>query len=233
MLIAKLLGFIFEVPRFTHKCKVLLERPIRNPRFQEMLMNWPERLWIYSPIREIFQRREVTKWLKFAEPQKKGVALEIGCGLGRGARLMIDKMGFSEVVAFDLEEILVRRARFLTPVRLRRNIAYYVGDAQYLPFPDDSFDAIVNFGIIHHVLDWRQCLREISRTLRKGGTFYFEEIYPPLYANFILKPLLRHPTEDRFSEKEFLHEFKQNRLELIDGFETGSRFGIVAAAKKT
>lgn len=197
-----------------------------------MLMNWPERVWIYSPVREIFQRREVNKWMKLAPPENKTLALEIGCGLGRGARLMIDKMGFSRVVAFDLEGILVRRARFLTPRRLNENVHFYVGDAQELPFADSTFDAVVNFGIIHHVLDWRRAIREISRTLKSGGIFYFEEIYPPLYANPVLKALLRHPRDDRFHEPEFLAELSKNSLRLVDGFQTGSRFGIVGAAGK-
>lgn len=195
-------------------------------------MNWPERLWIYSPVREIFQRREVRKWLKFAAPEDRGLALEIGCGLGRGARLMSDKMGFSDVIAFDIEETLVRRSIFLTPKRLKKVIDFYVGDAQDLPFEDSTFDAVVNFGIIHHVLDWRRCISEIARTLKKGGLFYFEEIYPPLYANLLLKALLRHPREDRFAEPQFLFELRRNSLELVSGFQTGSKFGIVAAARK-
>ena len=197
-----------------------------------MLMNWPERLWIYSPVREIFQRREVRKWLKFAAPEDRGLALEIGCGLGRGARLMSDKMGFSDVIAFDIEETLVRRSIFLTPKRLKKVIDFYVGDAQDIPFEDSTFDAVVNFGIIHHVLDWRRCISEIARTLKKGGLFYFEEIYPPLYANLLLKALLRHPREDRFAEPQFLFELRRNSLELVSGFQTGSKFGIVAAARK-
>lgn len=195
-------------------------------------MNWPERVWIYSPVREIFQRREVNKWMKFAPPDRKSLALEIGCGLGRGARLMIDRMGFSRVVAFDLEGILVRRACFLTPRRLSKTVDFYVGDAQELPFGEATFDAVVNFGIIHHVLDWRRTISEISRTLKPGGIFYFEEIYPPLYANPLLKAMLRHPRDDRFDEQEFLAELGSNALALMDGFKTGSRFGIVSAAKK-
>ena len=75
-----------------------------------------------------------------------------------------------------------------------------MGDAQDLPFPNACFDAVVNFGIIHHVLDWRRCISELSRVTQPGGAFYFEEIYPPLYANFLLKRMVRHPTSDRFME---------------------------------
>jgi hypothetical protein len=68
--------------------------------------------------------------------------------------------------------------------------------------------------------------------MKPGGTFYFEEIYPPLYANPILGPLLRHPREDRFDEQQFLAELERNGLTLLPGTKTGSRFGLVAAAVK-
>lgn len=197
-----------------------------------MLMNWPERVWIYSPVRPLFQRREIRRWVKFAPPPRGGRALEIGCGLGRGARLVLEKMGFEELVAFDLEEILVHRAARRSSSERARGIAFYVGDAQDLPFRDGSFDAVVNFGIIHHVLAWRRCIRELSRVLRVGGVFYFEEIYPPLYANFLLKRLLRHPTTDRFYEEQFIEALSANGLRLAEGVPTGSRFGIVGAARK-
>ena len=199
---------------------------------ESMLMNWPERVWIYSPVRVFFQRREVCKWMKLAPPAKGGSVLEIGCGLGKGAQLLSDEMGFGTVAAFDLEEPLVRRAAKSVGEGRGREISFFVGDAQDLPFPDATFDAVVNFGIIHHVLDWRRCIREVSRVTKPGGVFYFEEIYPPLYANPLFKIMLRHPTCDRFYEEDFLGTLKANKMDLLDGVRTGSRFGIVGAAVK-
>jgi ubiquinone/menaquinone biosynthesis C-methylase UbiE len=199
---------------------------------ETMLMNWPERVWIYSPLRPLFQRREIAKWLRLARPIRRDNALEIGCGLGRGAALLVEKMSFKHVYAFDLEEKLVRRAVRNRPRDLENIIAFFVGDAQHLPFPDACFDAVVNFGIIHHVLDWRRCIGELSRVTRPGGMFYFEEIYPPLYANFLLKRLVRHPTHDRFGGTQFLEALEHNKFLLAEGVCTDSRFGIVGAAGK-
>jgi ubiquinone/menaquinone biosynthesis C-methylase UbiE len=210
----------------------LKDTNIKNVEKDTMLMNWPERVWIYSPVRVFFQKREVRKWMRLAPPARTEGALEIGCGLGRGARLLVDRMGFKQVAAFDLEQILVERSARLMPARFNGSIAFHVADAQDLPFRNSSFDAVVNFGIIHHVLDWRKCISEIARVLRSGGFFYFEEIYPPLYANFLLKRMLRHPTEDRFYEPQFLDCLRSNGLHLVDGVRTGSKFGIVGAAKK-
>ncbi len=196
---------------------------IKTSRKEEMLMNWPERVWIYSPVRVFFQKREISEWLRLVGPQQVDCALEIGCGLGKGARLLVEKMGFKRVVAFDLEHSLVRRAKRALPSDLAGKIAYHVGNAEDLPFEDSSFDAVVNFGIIHHVLDWRRCIREIGRVTKPGGIFYFEEIYPPLYANFLLKRMLRHPTEDRFYAQEFLEALESNKLRSCrrgqDGFK--------------
>ncbi len=200
---------------------------------EKMLMNWPERVWIYSPVRVFFQIREIREWLKLVGKTNAENALEIGCGLGRGAGLMVNRMGFRDVVAFDLEERLVVRAARGTPDVLKEKISFYVGDAQDLPFGDSSFDAVVNFGIIHHVLDWRRCISEISRVLRPGGLFYFEEIYPPLYANFFMKRLVRHPTEDRFDGPQFLRALELQNLHLVQGVRHESRFGIVGIARKS
>lgn len=203
-----------------------------SPEDEQMLMNWPERVWIYSPLRPFFQKREVAKWLRLAGPRKVDAALEIGCGLGRGAAILAEKMDFQWIAAFDIEHILVHRSARWLPGRLKPRISFFTGDAQDLPFGDSTFDAVVNFGIIHHVLDWRRCIREIARVTRTGGMFYFEEIYPPLYANFILKRMLRHPTEDRFYAPQFLEELARNGLRLLDGVKTDSPFGIVGAAVK-
>ncbi len=91
---------------------------INTSRKEEMLMNWPERVWIYSPVRVFFQKREIAEWLRLVGQQQVDCALEIGCGLGKGARLLVDKMGFKRVIAFDLEQTLVRRAARSLPARL-------------------------------------------------------------------------------------------------------------------
>ncbi len=197
-----------------------------------MLMNWPERVWIYSPVRVFFQKSEVNKWMKLTGAVRVENALEIGCGLGKGAQLLVDLMGFQRVYAFDLEDLLVRRAKRRLPEKLEDKISFFTGDAQDLPFGDSAFDAVVNFGIIHHVLDWRRCIRELGRVTRPGGIFYFEEIYPGLYANFLLKRLVRHPTEDRFHEDQFLEALAENGFRLFEGVRTGSKHGIVGAAQK-
>jgi len=198
----------------------------------QMLMNWPERVWIMSPVRLVVLRLQARKWLRLTGPAPGKTVLEIGCGPGRGARILAEQMRFARVLAFDLEAQLAAKAARRLPIRLRERVAFFAGDAQFLPFADSRFDAVANFGIIHHVLDWRQCIGEISRVLKPGGIFYFEEIYPPLYANFLLKRLVRHPTEGRFDGPQFLAALSEYGLTLFVGVDTRSKYGIVGAAVK-
>ncbi|HUA65789.1 MAG TPA: class I SAM-dependent methyltransferase [Alphaproteobacteria bacterium] len=48
---------------------------------------------------------------------------------------------------------------------------FVVANAEELPFPDDSFDHIYSFGVIHHAPHPEKIAAEMHRVLRKGGTF--------------------------------------------------------------
>jgi SAM-dependent methyltransferase len=49
---------------------------------------------------------------------------------------------------------------------------YVLADAQELPFPDASFDAVIANHMLYHVPDRGRALGEISRLLRPGGRAY-------------------------------------------------------------
>lgn len=48
---------------------------------------------------------------------------------------------------------------------------FVAANAEELPFPDESFDHIYSFGVIHHAPYPERIAREMRRVLRKGGTF--------------------------------------------------------------
>ncbi len=199
---------------------------------QSMLMNWPERVWIHSPVRRFVQTREVKKWLRMGGQKRARLALEIGCGTGHGAQIVARMMGYETIVAFDLEERLVRKSIRKRPHALAERLHFFVGDAQDLPFPDECFEAVINFGIIHHVIQWQRCIRELSRVTKRGGLFCFEEIFPALYANAVLGRMLRHPTQNRFAETEFLEELRLNGFRILPHVRTGSKYRIIGVAEK-
>ena len=46
-----------------------------------------------------------------------------------------------------------------------------VGDAEALPFPNDSFDIVYSWGVIHHSPNTEKAAREILRVLKPSGNF--------------------------------------------------------------
>jgi ubiquinone/menaquinone biosynthesis C-methylase UbiE len=101
-----------------------------------------------------------------------------------------------------------------------------------LPFGDREFDAVFGFGVLHHALDWRKSAAEIARVLKRGGVYFIEELYPPLYLNVITKRLLLHPTENRFYSEDLRGTLEEVGLVLKDTLEV-TKFGILGVLIKT
>jgi ubiquinone/menaquinone biosynthesis C-methylase UbiE len=196
-----------------------------------MKVNWPERIWINSPVRAWVQRREVGFFAKMRSLPSGSFCLEIGCGRGKGAELVRHAFSPRRVDGIDIDPLMIELAKKRFHGNMNGLFFFFVADAQNLPYPDACVDAVFNFGIIHHLEDWEKSFGEIGRVLVKGGLFYFEEIYPPLYANFLLRRLVAHPTENRFHGEQFHEALSAHGLRLLSGFRE-SRFGILGVAQK-
>jgi ubiquinone/menaquinone biosynthesis C-methylase UbiE len=128
-----------------------------------------------NPIRAALQRRiEAGRLLRLGGPVR-GVALEIGCGQGVGAEIVLDVFGAERVDAFDLDPRMIARAQSRLANRGQR-ARFWVGDVTRTPMPDETYDAVFDFGIIHHVPEWPHAVAEVARVLKTGGRFYAEEV---------------------------------------------------------
>lgn len=78
---------------------------------------------------------------------------------------------------------------------------------------DESFDAVFSFGVLHHMEDWRKAVKEISRVLKRGGEFFFEEPLRPFLRNFLVRFLTAHPEGGEFDYEEFKEELEANNIE--------------------
>ena len=110
--------------------------------------------------------------------------LEIGCGRGAGARLLLEEFRPATLHAFDLDYRMIRLARKYLRGEPRDRIGLYVGDAQRLPYRDGVLDAVFGFGVLHHVPDWRGSLKEIARVLKPGGVTAWRSFTPSSIRTF-------------------------------------------------
>jgi ubiquinone/menaquinone biosynthesis C-methylase UbiE len=197
-----------------------------------MQVNWPERWYCRSLVRKFVQWRQVAYFRATRPLVSGGRVLEIGCGDGGGAAIFSRTFAPSLYHGLDVDPAMLRAALRRRRGAFGQQTAFVRGDAEHLPYADDTFDAVVNFGIIHHLPDWRRGVAELARVLRPGGTFFFEEIYPPLYANALFRVILAHPRENRFHGPEFRAALDGEGLTLLPGYHE-SRLTILGVAVKT
>lgn len=111
----------------------------------------------------VYLKQKITEELdKYHFNNKK--ILEIGAGKSEFLSLF-DKN--NEVTALDISPILLRENK--------GKVKLVVGDAENLPFPDESFDFVYLVGVLHHLEDQNKALKEIKRVLKDSGQFFLSE----------------------------------------------------------
>jgi ubiquinone/menaquinone biosynthesis C-methylase UbiE len=196
-----------------------------------MKVNWPERIWVNSPVRAWVQRREIDFFERARRLPTRSFCLEIGCGRGKGVELVHQAFHPRRMDGIDIDPMMIRLAMKRFQGNEPGRTFFFVADAQHLPYPNACLDAVFNFGIIHHLEDWEYGIAEIARVLVQGGLFFFEEIFPPLYANFLFRRIVAHPTGNRFHGKQFRDALSVHGLRLLPGYKE-NRFAILGVAFK-
>ena len=174
-----------------------------------MILNKFEFVSMNNPLRAFVQEYVEIKELRRLSSLSVGLkVLEIGCGNGQGAQLIKKYFNPSEIQAIDLDPKMIDIAK-------RKNkdkkITFSVGDATKLPYKDNSFDAIFDFGIIHHIPNWKNCLSELKRVLKPSGQLLIEDLSVETFETTfgkLLKKVLAHPYSSMYKRSEFIQHLK-------------------------
>jgi len=172
-----------------------------------MLLNSIEYWAMNNPLRGFVQRHYEAPRLKRLSTGMADNVLEIGCGQGAGARIIYDLFSPQRYVGIDLDPRMIRRAR--RKARALLNATFVEGDVSSLEFPDASFDLVIDFGIVHHIPNWKDALAEVHRILKVHGEFLFEDLSLETWERGIGIPFKRiadHPYDQMFRKQEFADE---------------------------
>ena len=105
--------------------------------------------------------------------------LDIGCGGGANLKRMSDCVTTGHLTGVDYSETSVQTSRQTNEEAIKAGkMDISQGSVEKLPFADDSFDKITTVESFYFWPDPPENLKEVSRVLKKGGTFLLiAEIY--------------------------------------------------------
>jgi ubiquinone/menaquinone biosynthesis C-methylase UbiE len=131
----------------------------------EAVFRWLDRMDGHPLIQQV--KRQMLEICPVREAQQ---VLDVGCGLGHEVRRLAERVGpHGRVVGIDANPALIGEAR-------RRGgnpalpVAYEVGDAHHLTFPDNTFDLCRTERVLRYLTSSDAAVREMSRVTRPGGS---------------------------------------------------------------
>src|SRR5947208_1937247 len=114
-----------------------------------------------------FEGDHVEQYLWVAERVRGKSVLDAGCGFGYGTHFLASGIAKDIVgVDSDNEAIFFARRSYQLP-----NLSYEIADVCKISFPTDSFEVVVSFEVIEHLIEPRGYLEGVRNCLKAGGEF--------------------------------------------------------------
>ncbi len=117
--------------------------------------------------------------------------LEIGCGTGNLALMLMQRRADVEVCGLDPDPSALERARRKAD-RAAIDIEWVLGFADTIPYLDASFDRVVSSFMLHHLsrAEKHATLVDVHRVLKPGGSFHLVDFARPDHPRGVVARLL-------------------------------------------
>ncbi|CAE8590190.1 unnamed protein product, partial [Polarella glacialis] len=151
------------------------ETRIDNVRPYDSVEKWAANgsqagLHLLNPARAVFFDERIRAAL-----QPPFRVLDAGCGGGLVSNALAAREGYL-VEGVDLSPQALEFASSQAAKADLHNVRFQKGSLYELPFPAESFDAVVVSDVLEHLLDLPRALKELRRVLRPQGLLLFDTI---------------------------------------------------------
>lgn len=139
------------------------------------------------------------------EDIKFNKVLDLGCGTGTILEQISQTYSFAELYGIDLSEKMIGQAK----QRLDTKAVLSTGDAENLPYENNSFDLVCCVESFHHYPNPNKALSEINRILKTGGTFLLCDTWSKSPLRQIMNFLIR------FSDDGDVHIYSEREIKKL------------------
>jgi ubiquinone/menaquinone biosynthesis C-methylase UbiE len=159
--------------------------------------------------------------------------LDVGCGTGYTTEAVLKRLKIGEVDGIDLTpQQLMRAARKLRPRKVAVNLSR--GDAENLPFKDETFDTIVSVGALEYFPCPNRAVQEMARVVKPGGRVVVGGPEFEWFKKISLDRMLYTPStkevEELFNQAKFRNV--KSILTGVDTFFHTGKYVVIAVGTK-
>ena len=112
--------------------------------------------------------------------------LEVGSGRGGGCSYITKYLKPVQMVGLDISSSAVKLSNTIYDFD---NLTFLQGNAEQLPFDDNTFDAVINIESSHCYISMNKFISEVSRVLKPNSHFLFCDLRRDIYINDMLSDI--------------------------------------------
>ncbi len=165
----------------------------------------------HSQVNRVFVADFLSFWAR------QGPVLDVGTGTAQIPIELCRQVSEVQIVAIDLAKHMlqvgrdnVRRAGF------QDRLCLECQDAKKLPYPSDSFAAMISNSIVHHIPDPKTVLAEMVRVVKPGGTLFVRDLLRPDNDDMVRSLLITYAGNANAHQQQMFEDSLRAALSLSE-----------------
>ncbi len=168
----------------------------------------------YDRLAPIYDRRwqnyinkSLSFLLDFADFSPNASILDVACGTGEFARLLLEQNPQQQITGVDISESMLEIAR--NKLKTYPNLSLCCTSVKSLPFDNDSFNLVICANAFHYFENPELALTELKRVLKPKGEILILDWCGDYWVLKLLNPMFR------FIDRAYQRCYTQTELERL------------------